>query len=55
MPRDSFITFHSELYNQHNKLLNKGTTRLVFYDISARKKVQIPESLYTKLAPFLHP
>jgi acyl-CoA thioester hydrolase len=52
MPADSFITFHSELYNQYGKLLNKGRTRLVFYDIKARKKVQIPESLRTVLAPF---
>lgn len=54
MPQDSFITFHSELYNQYGKLLNKGKTRLVFYDIAARKKVQIPEALQTRLIPFFH-
>jgi acyl-CoA thioester hydrolase len=52
MPQSSVIQFHSELYNQHNKLLNKGLTTLVFYDIKERKKVAIPEALRERLAPY---
>jgi len=52
LPHDSFITFHTELYNEKNKLLNRGKTRLVFYDISARKKVQMPDVLGRALAPY---
>lgn len=52
IPADSFIEFHTEIYNDKNKLINKGRTRLVFYDIAARKKAPTPEFLLEKLRPF---
>jgi acyl-CoA thioester hydrolase len=52
MPKDSFIQFHSELYNEQGKIINKGVTILVFYDIKARRKTSIPETLLQSLAPF---
>lgn len=51
-PKDSFIEFHTEIYNDKNKLINKGLTRLVFYDIAERKKASMPEFLLEKLRPF---
>lgn len=55
MPQGAFIQFHSELYNEHNKLINKGVTTLVFFDIKARKKAGIPPILQEKLAPYFSP
>lgn len=52
MPLHSDISFHTELYNQQGKLLNKGVTSLVFYDIKARKRVMIPDELRSRLEPF---
>jgi acyl-CoA thioester hydrolase len=52
LPKDSFIEFHTEIYNDKNKLINKGKTRLVFYDIAARKKALMPELLLEKLRPY---
>ncbi len=46
------IQFHSELYNEKNKLLNQGLTTLVFYDMKLKKKVPMPQLLYQKLLPF---
>ncbi|GAA4457158.1 thioesterase family protein [Rurimicrobium arvi] len=54
LPEDSFIEFHTEIYNEKNKLINKGLTRLVFYDIAAKKKTLIPEILLDKLKPYFH-
>ncbi len=55
MPTGSAIQFHSELYNEQNKLINKGLTRLVFFDMATRKKTGIPESLHKSLAPYFIP
>ncbi|MBL7711666.1 MAG: acyl-CoA thioesterase [Chitinophagaceae bacterium] len=52
MPRGSVIQFHSELYNQHGKLINKGLTTLVFFDMKERKKTTIPDFLRTSLEPY---
>ena len=52
MPVSSVIQFHTELYNEQNKLINKGLTTLVFFDIKARKKTSIPESLQKSLSPY---
>ena len=46
------IQFHSELYNEEHVLLNKGATTLVFYDPTLKKKTDMPQELYTRLAPF---
>jgi acyl-CoA thioester hydrolase len=52
MPSGSFIQFHSELYNEKNKLINKGVTTLAFFDIQLKKKTQMPDALREKLAPY---
>ena len=52
LPEDSKIHFHSELYNEAGELLNKGVTTLVFYDPKEKKKVNMPDELYSRLAPF---
>lgn len=54
MPAGSVIRFYSELYNERNKLINKGVTTLVFYDMAARKKTDIPDALRESLAPYFN-
>lgn len=51
-PRDSRITFHSELYNAAGELLNTGAVTLVFLDARSRAKVPLPEDLAEKLRPY---
>lgn len=46
------IQFHSELYNEDGQLLNKGVTTLVFYDPKEKKKINMPQELYSRLQPF---
>lgn len=46
------IQFHSDLYNEAGKLLNKGIVTLVFYNPNTKKKINMPEALYQKLQPF---
>jgi acyl-CoA thioester hydrolase len=51
-PRDSRISFHSELYNEAAELLNAGVTTLVFLDARTRRKIPMPEELVAKLRPY---
>lgn len=46
------IVFHMELYNENNKLVNGGTVKLCFVDMSTRKTIPAPEYLVAKLAPY---
>jgi acyl-CoA thioester hydrolase len=48
-PTEHSITFYTEIYNEANKLLNKGETTLFFIDASNMKKVHMPEPLAEKL------
>ncbi len=52
LPTTSKIQFHSELYNESGVFLNKGVTTLVFFDPKDKKKVNMPEELHSRLAPF---
>ena len=52
LPESSKIEFHSELYNEQGQLLNKGVTTLVFYDPQKKKKINMPDELYSRLEPF---
>lgn len=52
MPDGHKISFHSELYNEQEQLLNRGVTILVFYDPKEKKKVSMPEELKHRLEPF---
>lgn len=52
MPGGPKISFHSELYNEQEQLLNKGITTLVFYDPKEKKKINMPDELKARLEPF---
>lgn len=49
LPTDHKISFHSELYNEKQELLNIGTTTLVFLEAITRRKISMPEVLMEKL------
>lgn len=49
---DQFITFHVELYNEKNKLVNGGSVRLCFVDKKSNKTIQAPTYLIEKLRLF---
>jgi acyl-CoA thioester hydrolase len=46
------ITFHVEIYNERNKLVNSGRVRLCFFDAKTKKVVHAPEYLLEKLNPY---
>ncbi|MBS1782510.1 MAG: acyl-CoA thioesterase [Bacteroidetes bacterium] len=52
MPTGSKIIFHSALFNEAEKLLNKGISTLVFYNNQEKKKVTIPHQIEQCLAPY---
>lgn len=47
-----FITFHVEIFNEKNKLVNGGSVRLCFVDTKTNKTVLAPDTLVNKLKPF---
>ncbi len=51
-PEDSFITFHTELYNENNKLLNRAQVKLVFYDMNLKKKCPMPAAIVQALQKY---
>ncbi len=52
LPEGPKISFHSELYNEQQQLLNTGVTTLVFFDPVEKKKVTMPDALMRRLQPF---
>jgi acyl-CoA thioester hydrolase len=46
------ITFHHELFNEKKKLLNGGSVKLCFVEMSTNKTVGTPQYLMDKLSPF---
>lgn len=52
LPEGAKISFHSELYNEKEELLNVGVTTLVFFDPVEKQKTKMPEALYHKLSPY---
>ncbi len=52
---DQFITFHVEIYNEKNKLVNGGNVRLCFVDKKSNKTIDAPVYLIEKLRPFFEP
>ena len=46
------ITFHHKIYNQDQNLLNKGTVKLFFIDMTTQKRVSSPSYLSDKIDPF---
>lgn len=51
-PDSPEIVFHSELFNENNKLLNEASVKLVFYDKEQRRKINLPSIMYEVLKPF---
>jgi acyl-CoA thioester hydrolase len=49
MPSLHSIVFYTEIYNEANKLLNKGETTLYFIEASSMKKINMPAQLSHKL------
>ena len=52
---DQFITFHVEIFNEKNKLINGGSVRLCFVDKERNKSISAPDNLIDKLRPFFEP
>ena len=46
------ITFHHEIFNEHNKLLTKGVVQLVFLNSSNRKPCKAPPEFLDKMQPY---
>jgi len=51
MPR-SLITFHHELFNPDEKLINKAVVKLFFVNQKSGKRIPPPEEMINKLAPY---
>lgn len=49
---DNFITFHHEILNEKNKLVNGGSVKLCFVDAKNNKSIPVPGYLLEKLRPF---
>ncbi len=47
-----FITFHVEIFNEKNKLVNGGTVRLCFVDTQTNQTVTAPTLLTEKLKSY---
>ena len=52
LPLHHKIIFHSEIFNEDEKLLNAGDVSLYFMDAKTMKKTSMPESIREKLADF---
>lgn len=48
---DKFITFHCDIFNEQKKLLNGGSVRLCFVDMTTNKTISTPDFLLNKLKP----
>jgi len=46
------ITFHHEIFNEKNKLVNGGSVKLCFVDAISNKSIEAPECLLEKLRPY---
>jgi acyl-CoA thioester hydrolase len=55
MPASFKIVFHSEIYNQHDELLNTGVVTLFFADAKTMKRCNIPDLLKEKLSGYFVP
>jgi acyl-CoA thioester hydrolase len=52
LPTDHSIVFYTEIFNEANKLLNKGMTILYFIEATSMKKVHTPNVLLEKLKEY---
>ena len=49
---DQFITFHVEIFNENNKLVNGGTVKLCFVEARTQRTTRPPQYLLDKLVPY---
>ncbi len=49
---EKFITFHMEIFNEKNKLVNGGSVKLCFVEAQSGKTIYAPEFLLEKLRPY---
>ena len=49
---EKFITFHTEIYNPDQKLINVGEVRLCFVSKVTKRTIDLPEEFTEKLKPF---
>jgi acyl-CoA thioester hydrolase len=49
---DMFITFHVELYNEKEELVNGGSVKLCFVEATTGNTVPTPDILSDKLKPY---
>jgi acyl-CoA thioester hydrolase len=52
LPVHHKITFHSEIYNEKNELLNVGDVSLYFMDSKTMKRCEMPVQIKEKLVKF---
>jgi acyl-CoA thioester hydrolase len=52
LPVHHKITFHSEIYNEKNELLNVGDVSLYFMDSKTMKRCDMPVQIKEKLTGF---
>lgn len=52
LPYNSKITFHTDIYNEQNELLNTGDVTLFFVDAKTMRRCDMPAPLREKLIPF---
>ncbi|HLS70802.1 MAG TPA: thioesterase family protein [Chitinophagaceae bacterium] len=51
-PETCDLIFHTQIFNEKNKLVNKGLVHLVFFDPNIKKTVPMPEVLNKLLTPY---
>lgn len=49
---EKFITFHVEIFNEKNKLINGGSVKLCFLEAKSGQTISAPEFLLAKLRPY---
>jgi acyl-CoA thioester hydrolase len=52
IPAHSKITFHSEIFNEKQELLNTGTVTLFFMNSKSMKRCDIPEPIRKEVQKF---
>jgi acyl-CoA thioester hydrolase len=54
LPTDHKIIFHSEIYNEQDKLLNSGMVTLYFIEAKTMKRCNMPEELNDRLKAYFN-
>lgn len=54
LPVHHKVTFHSEIYNEKNELLNVGDVSLYFMDAKTMKRCEMPKQIREKMSVFFN-